>query len=84
MTGAALESLNKIRKRAPRKQISNGTSTHIVAGFDKAIESQNGGYLVDCNMAEDQCKDHAKDMVAAERLWKLSEEILAEELRARL
>lgn len=84
VTGKALESLMQARKRAPRKQISNGTSTHIVAGFDPAIEAHNGAYLVDCNLAEDQCKEHAKDMVAAERLWKLSEELLQDELRAKL
>ncbi|KAI9021289.1 dehydrogenase [Hyaloraphidium curvatum] len=83
--GEALEFLMKTRQRGgKRKLIPNGTSTHIVAGFDPEIADRNGAYLVDCKIAEEQCAPHAKDMAAAERLWKLSEEVLRDELQAKL
>ena len=35
-----------------------------------------GVYLVDCQVADDQCAEHARDGEAAERLWEMSEEIV--------
>ncbi|KAF3902277.1 hypothetical protein ABW20_dc0106076 [Dactylellina cionopaga] len=63
------------------KTFAQGTATHVVAAFDPALESQNGAFLIDC-----QVKPITGDEAAwatgkenYDRLWKLSEELVGEE-----
>ncbi|KAJ4390332.1 hypothetical protein N0V85_007329 [Neurospora sp. IMI 360204] len=58
------------------KSQDQGCSTTLVAALDPALSELKGLYLVDCQIS-DPC-EHAKDAVAAERLWKLSEDIIGE------
>jgi NAD(P)-dependent dehydrogenase (short-subunit alcohol dehydrogenase family) len=59
------------------KDLDQGAATTLVAAFDHKLNDQRSVYMADC-----QFKDAAAwaiDVVAAERLWKLSEEIVGEE-----
>ncbi|KAK4160254.1 hypothetical protein QBC43DRAFT_359798 [Cladorrhinum sp. PSN259] len=58
------------------KTPDEGSSTTLVAALDPALNETKGLYLVDCQIAE--AYHHATDPAAAERLWKLSEELVAE------
>ncbi|KAK3377357.1 hypothetical protein B0T24DRAFT_666101 [Lasiosphaeria ovina] len=58
------------------KTPDEGSSTTLVAALDPALNDVKGLYLSDCQIAEPV--PHAKDPVAAERLWKLSEELVNE------
>lgn len=59
------------------KTLDQGCSTTLVAALDPALNETNKGlYLVDCQMSDPY--HWAKDEVAAERLWKLSKEIIGE------
>ncbi|EPQ53758.1 NAD P-binding protein [Gloeophyllum trabeum ATCC 11539] len=61
------------------KNLTQGTATHMVAAFDPALDQHNGVYLQDCQLApEDETKPYAVDKKSAERLWKLSEEIVGQ------
>ncbi|KAK1760254.1 hypothetical protein QBC47DRAFT_290421 [Echria macrotheca] len=58
------------------KTLDEGCSTTLVAALDPALNEPKGLYLDNC-----QFKDpypHASDPVAAERLWKLSEELVGQ------
>ncbi|KAI0399724.1 hypothetical protein F4802DRAFT_538627 [Xylaria palmicola] len=58
------------------KNSDEGASTSLVAAVDPALDECRGLYLADCQFYS--CGDHAKDAEAAERLWKLSEELIGE------
>ncbi|KAK3317350.1 hypothetical protein B0T19DRAFT_290271 [Cercophora scortea] len=58
------------------KTADQGCSTTLVAALDPAFNDAKGLYLSDCQIAEPS--PHASDSVAAERLWKLSEELVGE------
>ncbi|KXX75638.1 Short-chain dehydrogenase TIC 32, chloroplastic [Madurella mycetomatis] len=58
------------------KSPDEGTSTTLVAALDPALNDIKGLYLSDCQFVEPFA--HAKDPVAAKRLWKLSEELVGE------
>ncbi|KAK3689110.1 hypothetical protein B0T22DRAFT_528228 [Podospora appendiculata] len=58
------------------KTADQGSSTTLVAALDPALNDAKGLYLSDCQFAEPS--PHANDPVAAERLWKLSEELVGE------
>ncbi|KAK3490066.1 hypothetical protein B0T13DRAFT_405549 [Neurospora crassa] len=58
------------------KSLDEGCATTMVAALDPALNETKGLYLVDCQISDPH--PHAKDEVAAERLWKLSEEIVGE------
>ncbi|KAK4222383.1 hypothetical protein QBC38DRAFT_490002 [Podospora fimiseda] len=64
------------------KTPDEGSSTTLVAALDPALNETKGLYLVDCQIAE--AYYHATDPVAADRLWKLSEELVGDkfELKA--
>lgn len=60
----------------PMKNMAQGIATTLVATLDPRIESQSGMWMMDC-----QCTgtyDYAESMANAERLWKLSEELVGE------
>ncbi|KAK6330696.1 hypothetical protein TWF718_002897 [Orbilia javanica] len=60
---------------------TRSTATHVVAAFDPAIEPQNGGYLIDCQISPIMGKEAAwaTGRENWERLWKLSEDLVGEE-----
>ncbi|KIW20310.1 hypothetical protein PV08_00885 [Exophiala spinifera] len=59
------------------KTLDQGSATTLVAALDpKLSEDTSVIYLSDCQVAEPAA--HAKDPIAAERLWKLSEEIVGQ------
>ncbi|EPQ53753.1 NAD P-binding protein [Gloeophyllum trabeum ATCC 11539] len=61
------------------KNVSQGTATYVVAAFDPALNQHNGIYLQDCQLApEEETKPYAVDKGAAERLRKLSEELVGQ------
>jgi len=60
------------------KTLGEGASTHIVAAFDPTIIPQNGSYLVDATVQDDQAAPHARDMEDAKKLWELSEQQVGE------
>ncbi|KIW80615.1 hypothetical protein Z517_07231 [Fonsecaea pedrosoi CBS 271.37] len=60
----------------PPKSMAQGISTTLVAALDPRIEPQSGMYMADC-----QCQntyEYAESMEGAEKLWKLSEELVGE------
>ncbi|KAL2192340.1 hypothetical protein P885DRAFT_47958 [Corynascus similis CBS 632.67] len=59
------------------KSPDEGSSTTLVAALDPALNDIKGLYLSDCQFAEPAA--HATDTIAAERLWKLSEQLVGEE-----
>jgi len=59
------------------KTLDQGSATTLVAALDPKLgEDRSVIYLSDCQVAEPAA--HASDPVAAERLWKLSEEIVGQ------
>ncbi|KAK3312659.1 hypothetical protein B0H66DRAFT_485315 [Apodospora peruviana] len=61
------------------KNADEGCSTTLVAALDPALNEPKGPYLVDCQIATPA--PHAIDPVAADRLWKLSEELVGGEIQ---
>ena len=61
------------------KTLSEGVTTHVVASFDPSLKEYNGRYLEDSNAVPlEQVRCWARDSVEAERLWKVSEEIVGQ------
>ncbi|PWY65899.1 NAD(P)-binding protein, partial [Aspergillus eucalypticola CBS 122712] len=57
---------------------SQGAATLIVAAYDPSISDKNGSYMVNNQVNNDEAVDYALDPKNAERLWKLSEEIVGQ------
>ncbi|KAK7926817.1 hypothetical protein PG985_003815 [Apiospora marii] len=58
------------------KTLDQGSATTLVAALDPALNDSNEPYLSDCQFAEPA--PWAKDAENAEKLWKLSEELIGE------
>ncbi|KAK3903798.1 short-chain dehydrogenase [Staphylotrichum tortipilum] len=58
------------------KTPDEGSSTTLVAALDPALNDVKGLYLSDCQIVDPVA--HARDPAAADRLWKLSEELVGE------
>ncbi|KAI1413883.1 retinol dehydrogenase 13 [Hypoxylon sp. FL1857] len=58
------------------KNVDQGASTTLVAALDPALNAPGGLYLADCQFFPSA--DHAKDRSIAERLWRLSEDLIGE------
>ncbi|KAJ5312272.1 hypothetical protein PENANT_c011G06161 [Penicillium antarcticum] len=64
------------------KTLERGAATHIYAAFDPALKANNGAYLIDCHVADpliDTVKPWGTSHFEAERLWKLSEELVGQD-----
>ena len=62
------------------KTLSQGAATHVYAAFDPDLEQHNGAYLEDCKVhPAEKTPSWARDPVAADMLWKLSEQIVGHE-----
>jgi len=60
--------------------MSQGTATHVFAAFEPSLEDVNGAYCIDIRVGKpEEIRNQATDMHQAERLWKLSEEIVGQE-----
>ncbi|KAH6885734.1 hypothetical protein B0T10DRAFT_608183 [Thelonectria olida] len=58
-----------------------GTATHAFAAFDDTISERNGAYLLKCRVADpyvDTVKPWATSPIEADKLWKLSEELVGQ------
>ncbi|KAJ5092111.1 hypothetical protein NUU61_006981 [Penicillium alfredii] len=63
------------------KSLEQGAATHVYAAFDPALKANNGAYLIESHVADplsDTVKPWATSSLEAERLWKLSEELVGE------
>ncbi|KAF7298631.1 hypothetical protein MIND_00810200 [Mycena indigotica] len=61
------------------KTIPQGASTSVVAAFDPRLDDKSGAYLVDGAEANAQRAPICSELANADKLWKLTEEILGEE-----
>ena len=66
----------RVFTREVRKTAQQGCSTTLVAALDPGIARQSGAYLVDGGIAEVQPSGPSMDMETAEKLWRLSEELV--------
>lgn len=62
------------------KTLDQGAATTVVAAVAPELKPKNGVYLVDCKVSMESCPAYASDVVQAEKLWALSEEILGRKL----
>jgi len=61
------------------KTQSQGSATMIVAAVDPGIPNRSGAYLADCSVDPSTgAVEYALDKDNAERLWKLSEELVGQ------
>ncbi|KAJ5555595.1 hypothetical protein N7535_008030 [Penicillium sp. DV-2018c] len=68
------------------KSLERGAATHVYAAFDPALKDHNGAYLIDSHIADpliDTVKSWAVSSFEAERLWKLSEQLVGQEFAVR-
>lgn len=64
------------------KTLDQGAATHVFASFDTGIKENNGAYLSDCHVADQNLEEvysWATSKADAERLWKLSEKLVGQE-----
>ncbi|KAF5564046.1 oxidoreductase [Fusarium phyllophilum] len=65
----------------PPVPVEVGAATHAFAAFDSNIKASNGSYLLEARVADpfvDTVKAWARDAVEAEKLWRLSEELVGQ------
>ncbi|KAG4295063.1 oxidoreductase [Fusarium proliferatum] len=65
----------------PPVPVEVGAATHAFAAFDPNIKASNGAYLLESRVADpfvDTVKAWARDAVEAEKLWRLSEELVGQ------
>ncbi|KAF4496097.1 oxidoreductase [Fusarium agapanthi] len=65
----------------PPVPVEVGAATHAFAAFDPNIKASNGAYLSEARVADpfvDTVKAWAREAVEAEKLWRLSEELVGQ------
>ena len=62
------------------KSLNECAATHVVAAFDTRLDDYNGAYLDNGNLAPQEVQPTAKNPEDAEKLWKLSEKLVGEEI----
>jgi NAD(P)-dependent dehydrogenase (short-subunit alcohol dehydrogenase family) len=60
------------------KSLSQGAATTLVAALDPAKKGYSGSYMDDCQVHDEHCMEWAKDMNNANKLWKLSEDLVGQ------
>ncbi|OAP59434.1 hypothetical protein AYL99_06732 [Fonsecaea erecta] len=60
----------------PPKSMAQGIATTLVAALDPRIEPQSGMYMADCECQKTY--EYAESLEGAEKLWKLSEQLVGE------
>ncbi|KAM7204244.1 short-chain dehydrogenase/reductase SDR [Naviculisporaceae sp. PSN 640] len=61
------------------KSHDQGVATHVYAAFEGTLGEKNGWYLLDAHVADPLTEEYypwARDSVSAEKLWRLSEELV--------
>ena len=58
------------------KTSQQGVSTTLVATLDPSIAEQTGSYMSDCKV--EQTRQYASSTESAQRLWKISEDLVGE------
>ena len=75
------DSLRDVVKRSRSteqlKTAEEGAATSVFAATAPGLEADAGGYLVDCRLAPEAVAPHASSPADAERLWQVSEAMLA-------
>ncbi|RBR11839.1 hypothetical protein FVER53590_09676 [Fusarium verticillioides] len=65
----------------PPVPVEVGAATHAFAAFDPNIKASNGAYLLEARVADpfvDTVKAWARDAIEAEKLWRLSEDLVGQ------
>ncbi|KAJ6546659.1 hypothetical protein DFH09DRAFT_1506309 [Mycena vulgaris] len=60
------------------KTIPEGAATTIAGAFDPSLNGKSGAYLSDSKDATASVAPHSSDPASAEKLWKITEEIIGE------
>jgi NAD(P)-dependent dehydrogenase (short-subunit alcohol dehydrogenase family) len=68
---------SKTREQGANSSVWAAVNPHLVP-VDFAKDLVKGVYVTDCVVADEGCADFARSAVYAERLWKLSEELVGE------
>ncbi|KAJ7693557.1 retinol dehydrogenase 13 [Mycena rosella] len=66
------------------KTAQEGAATHVYAAFEPSLKAHNGAYLEDSHVADpwiETVKPWATNSIEAERLWKLSQELVDQEFK---
>lgn len=74
------DGFNNFAKRVPLNS-SQGAATSVYASFDPELAQHNGKYLLRCGLADpftEIVRPWATDSTEAERLWRLSEDIVGQ------
>ncbi|KAI6383233.1 hypothetical protein MCOR25_000154 [Pyricularia grisea] len=69
------------KKPVMLKTLDQGVATHMFAAFEPGLEDHNGAFLIDCHVADpfvEFVTPWATSEVEAEKLWRLSEELIGE------
>ena len=72
---AAYEESYNFEPPAP-KTLQQGCSTQLYAALDPKLSGSSGGYLDDCQVVE--YREHVEAYHAADRVWKISEDLVGE------
>ncbi|KAJ5914118.1 short-chain dehydrogenase [Penicillium tannophilum] len=56
----------------------HGAATLIVAAYNPSISDQNGSYMVNSQVNNNEAADYALDSQKAERLWRISEDLVGQ------
>ncbi|KAJ7130298.1 hypothetical protein C8R44DRAFT_872115 [Mycena epipterygia] len=60
------------------KTIPQGAATTVAAAFDTRLNDKPGAFLWDCVEANDKIASHSSDPANAEKLWKITEQLIGE------
>ncbi|KAF8891617.1 hypothetical protein CPB84DRAFT_1683279 [Gymnopilus junonius] len=63
------------------RSLERGAATYVYAAFDPSLSAHNGSYTVDSHVADpftDQVRPWATSSVEAEKLWRLSEQLVGQ------
>ncbi|KAM0254566.1 hypothetical protein ACHAQJ_006674 [Trichoderma viride] len=66
------------------RTVPQAAAIHVYASFGPDLSKHTGGYLLDCRVADpytDTVKPWATSPIEADRLWKLSEKLVAQEFK---
>jgi hypothetical protein len=63
------------------KTLEQGAATTLAAALNPTLKPEGGVFLNDCVVDMEFCPPYASDEAMAERLWKLSEDILESKVK---
>jgi NAD(P)-dependent dehydrogenase (short-subunit alcohol dehydrogenase family) len=71
----------RVFKREAPKTLDQGCATTLVAALDPSIDSMNGAYLVNGDVAEHALDEGSVTINDQDRLWTLSEQLVGEDFK---